>query len=92
MRSLLVAHTELQTIRGGPIRVHCHVRDSPTIEKAFISMYDPFSNDDNEPGACASLRCAEKDDKGRNSGCVVWIEDCAGGGASIISRETEEKC
>lgn len=53
---LLAAHTEKQTLQAGPFETcsqqpkdtrfrrpgERHVRDSPTIEMVFISMYDPF--------------------------------------------------
>jgi len=55
-------------------------------------MCDPFSNKDNDPDARESLRGAERDGKARNSGCIVWIEDPAGGGANVMSREKEEIC
>lgn len=55
----------------------------------FISMCDPFSNDDNDPDVRVSLRGAEKDGKARNSACIVWIEDRVGGGANVTS---EDKC
>ena len=53
---LLAAHTELQTIRKVS-----HARLSNYL-KVFISMYDPFSNDD-DPDARALLRGAERDEK-----------------------------
>lgn len=68
------------------------VRDSPTVEKVFISKHDPFSNDDNDADARVSLRVAGG--RGRNMGCGVWIEDSAVGNANVMSGcqwETEGK-
>lgn len=59
------------------------MRDSPTIEKVSISKHDPFSNDDDDADARASLRATGG--KGRNMGCGAWIEDSAVGDANVMS-------
>ena len=82
---LLAAHTEKQTLQAGPFETcsqqpkdarfgrpgERHVRDSPTIEMVFISMYDPFSDDDNDDLDTRASQSAEEDGRGRKLGCGV---------------------